>query len=87
MLLQSAHVSLCVRIVTQHSSWDDARATCEGQGGDLVVLDNAEKAQLLRNKVNQLTCEYGILTIYIKKHAKCSGSGKRSQLNYILHMA
>lgn len=60
MLLKSAHEQLCVHIVTHHANWDSARASCKAEGGDLVILDNSEKASLMRSKVNQHACKYNL---------------------------
>lgn len=55
--MKSGHENLCVHIVTHHAGWDDARAACKAEGGDLVILDNSEKASLMRSKVNDHPCK------------------------------
>ncbi|XP_045170437.2 uncharacterized protein LOC123532900 [Mercenaria mercenaria] len=47
--LHSSKEDLCVHIVNHHADWDEARAACKKEGGDLVVLDTHTKATLLRN--------------------------------------
>ncbi|XP_045169978.2 uncharacterized protein LOC123532581 [Mercenaria mercenaria] len=51
--LQNSHAQLCVHVVLHHTplSWDDARAACKRQGGDLVVLDTDDKALLMRKEL------------------------------------
>ncbi|XP_053373291.1 uncharacterized protein LOC128546006 isoform X2 [Mercenaria mercenaria] len=48
--LQKAHAQLCIHVASHHRpvSWDDARASCKAEGGDLAVLDTQEKAFLVR---------------------------------------
>ncbi|XP_053373281.1 uncharacterized protein LOC123530943 [Mercenaria mercenaria] len=55
--LQNSHAQLCVHVVFHHTplSWDDARASCKRQGGDLVVLDTHDKAHLMRRELNSHT--------------------------------
>ncbi|XP_060560279.1 uncharacterized protein LOC132720220 [Ruditapes philippinarum] len=40
---------LCVHFVKNHSTWDAARKICKHEGGDLVVLDDHHKANLIRH--------------------------------------
>lgn len=51
--LDGGGTHLCVKIVTSHRSWDRAQSYCKHTGGDLVVLDTAAKATLMRNKIGQ----------------------------------
>lgn len=49
--LHTWNVQLCVHMVHRHKTWQDARAACRNEGGDLVVLDTLDKAMLLRNEL------------------------------------
>ncbi|KAL4239660.1 chromatin-modulating protein mrc1 [Mactra antiquata] len=42
--------TLCVKVHNEHQNWEDARKTCIADGGDLVVLDNVDKALIARRE-------------------------------------
>ena len=66
---------LCLKIHTEHTTWEDARARCLQEHADLVVLDTKEKSDTLNayldaNEKSKLCYEMGVIlnilmTIYL----------------------
>ena len=66
--LHSDKADLCVHIITNRLNFEDARISCNQEGGDLVILDTYEKSLLLRNELhgNIHSLTFNLLIMIVK---------------------